>query len=174
VSDSAESAALLEPGLSSTHWWSDTDGQWFPPYDGKTYGLPQWHAPMRRQPGLPVGRRQIGWQVAGLTFLTLGIYRIIWEYRSFKDLKAFAGEGIGGGWGLFWAIIFPVVNSFKLPAEIGRIQRADNDWDALSGGTGLWVLLPIVGWIVWTILVQDAMNRIWDSYESAFYQSPTA
>ena len=125
-------------------------------------------------PGLPVGRRQIGWQVAGLTFLTLGIYRIIWEYRSFKDLKAFAGEGVGGGWGLTWAIIFPIVNSFLLPAEIGRIQSGDNDWDAVSGGTGFWIFLPIVGWIVWTIRVQDAMNRVWDSYESIYHQLPTA
>lgn len=174
MSESAETTALMEPNLSATRWWRSTDERWFPPYDGKTYGIPQWHVPVRRQPGLPVGRRQIGWQVAGLTFLTLGIYRIIWEYRSFKDLQAFAGEGIGGGWGLAWAIIFPVVNSFLLPAEIGRIQRGDNSWDPLSAGTGFWVFLPIVGWIVWTIRVQDAMNQIWDSYEVGSYRRSMA
>jgi len=159
-------ASIVEPALSVSEWWQGSDGRWYPPYDGKTYGVPQWHAPVVREPGLPVGNNRNPWAVVGLSLITLGIYRIYWEYRSFKDLRSFTGEGIGGGWGLALAIVFPMANMFVLPSEIGRVQRGENAWDSLSGETGFWVLLPFVGWIVWTVTVQDALNQIWASYAS--------
>lgn len=160
-------SSLSEPALSPTDWWRASDGRWYPPYNGKTYGVPQWHAPVVREPGLPAGKTRNAWAVVGLSLITLGIYRIYWEYRSFKDLKDFTGEGIGGGWGLAWAIVFPIVNSFILPSEVGRIQRGENALDSLSGETGFWVFLPLVGWIVWIVTLQNALNEIWASYTSA-------
>ena len=141
-----------------------SDGRWYPPYDGKTYGASQWHAPVVRSPGLPVGTKRNPWTVVGLSLITLGIYRIYWEYRSFKDLRSFTGEGIGGSWGLLLAIIFPFANSFLLPSEVGRIERAENRVEAVDALTGFWILLPLVGWIVWTIKVQNALNQVWESY----------
>jgi len=155
---------LMEPSLSVNEWWQAQDGRWFPPYDGKQYGAPQWHAPIEREPGLPVGKIRNPWAVVGLTLITLGIYRIYWEYRSFKDLKEFSGEGIGPGWGLVFAILVAIVNSFVLPSEIGRIEQAENKLDPVSGATGFWVILPLVGWIVWTVKVQNSLNDVWQSY----------
>jgi hypothetical protein len=157
-------SSLMEPSLSVTEWWEAEDGRWYPPYDGKPYGAPQWHAPVVRKQGLPVGKIRNPWAVVGLTLITLGIYRIYWEYRTFKDLKAFAGEGIGGGWGLVLAIFVAIVNSFLLPFEIGRIERAENKLESVTGLTGFWLILPFVGWVVWTVLVQNALNRTWQSY----------
>jgi hypothetical protein len=162
--DVVTESSLMEPSLSVNEWWQAQDGRWFPPYDGKQYGLAQWHAPVVREPGLTVGKVRNPWAVVGLSFITLGIYRIYWEYRSFKDLKTFTGEGIGAGWGLLWAIIFPIINSFALPSELGRIDRSENKLEAVSGGTGFWVIVPFVGWIVWTIMVQNSLNQVWQSY----------
>ena len=33
----------------------------------------------------------------------------------------------------------------------------------VRGVTGFWNLIPIVGWIIWTIKVQGAMNERWES-----------
>ena len=157
----------MEPALSSTDWWRASNGRWYPPYDGKTYGMPQWHAPVVRAPGLPVGKERNPWAVVGLTIITLGIYRIYWEYRSFKDLQEFTGEGIGAGWGLLWAIVFPIFNSFRLPLEIGRIEQGENKLETLSALTGFWVFIPFIGWIVWTVFVQNSLNEVWASYISS-------
>ena len=157
-------SSLMEPTLSVTEWWKASDGRWYPPYDGKTYGAPQWHAPVVREPGLPVGEVRNPWVVVSLSLITLGIYRIYWEYRSFKDLRSFTQDGIGGGWGLALAIAFPIVNSFLLPSEVGRIERGDNKLELVTGLTGFWVVLPFVGWIVWTVKVQKALNQIWARY----------
>jgi hypothetical protein len=129
--------------------------------------VPQWHAPVIRPPGLPVGKQRNPWVVVGLTIITLGIYRIYWEYRSFNDLQAFTGEGIGGGWGLVWAIVFPIFNSFRLPLEIGRIEQGENKLDTLSALTGFWVFIPIIGFVVWTVFVQGSLNEIWASYNAS-------
>lgn len=156
--------SLLEPSLSATEWWQAEDGRWFPPYDGNQYGSPQWHAPVARESGLPVGKARNPWAVVGLSVITLGIYRIYWEYRSLKDLKDFTGEGIGPTWGLVLAILIPIVNSFVLPSEIGRIERGENKQDSLSGLTGFWVIVPFVGWIIWTVMVQNSLNQVWRTY----------
>jgi hypothetical protein len=33
----------------------------------------------------------------------------------------------------------------------------------MTGWTGLWMLLPIVGWFVWTVKTQRALNGYWES-----------
>lgn len=33
----------------------------------------------------------------------------------------------------------------------------------MSGLTGFWQLIPLVGFIIWVIKVQDALNARWDS-----------
>jgi hypothetical protein len=34
----------------------------------------------------------------------------------------------------------------------------------MTGWTGLWILLPLVGWFVWIVKVQGALNRYWESH----------
>jgi hypothetical protein len=37
----------------------------------------------------------------------------------------------------------------------------------VSGKTGFWMFLPLVGYFVWTIKVQGALNRFWASKGAA-------
>ena len=55
------------------------------------------------------------------------------------------------------------IDWFVMPSEIGSMYRGDGRQPPMTGWTGLWMLLPIVGWFVWTVKVQGALNRYWES-----------
>jgi hypothetical protein len=52
---------------------------------------------------------------------------------------------------------------FLMPAEIGNLQARYGQQKTISGVTGLWVLLPIAGSIVWFVKVNGAINEFWKS-----------
>jgi hypothetical protein len=109
-----------------------------------------------------------------LTLVTLGIYGIYWQYASFKELKDFSGEGIGGGVGLVLAIFLSIVNVFLLPMEVGKLYEREGKAEPVSALTGLWVLLPLVGWFVWLVKTQGRLNDYWSSHGSAAPAAKTA
>jgi hypothetical protein len=111
----------------------------------------------------PVGKPRGVLFVIVLSIVTLGIYHLYWYYKSFEEMKRHTGSGIGGILGLLIAIIFNPINWFVLPSEIGSMYRGDGRRAPMTGWTGLWILLPLVGWFVWTVKTQGALNRYWTS-----------
>lgn len=112
----------------------------------------------------PLGQpRGIGFVIV-ISIITLGIYHLYWTYKIFDDLKQRTGEGLGGVIGLVIAIVIGIVNAFVIPSEVGHMYRGDGEDAPMTGWTGLWVLLPIVGWFVWIVKVQGALNRYWTSH----------
>ena len=93
------------------------------------------------------GKVRNPWAVIGLSIITLGIYALYWQYATFKEIKDYSGEGIGGGLGLLFAILLGVVNIFMMPAEVGNLYEASGQEKPVRGSTGFWVLIPIVGGI---------------------------
>ena len=114
----------------------------------------------------PVGEERSAGVVVLLWIITLGIYGIWWQYRQFTDLKARSGNGIGGGLGLVLAIFFAIANVFILPGEVADLARARGAEPPVSVKTGFWVLLPLVGFIVWVVKVQGAINAEWEQAAS--------
>lgn len=111
----------------------------------------------------PIGEpRGVGFVIV-LSIVTFGIYHFYWVYKNFEEMKRHTGEGIGGVLGLVIAILLGVVIWFVLPSEVGRMYRDDGREGPMTGWTGLWLFLPIVGWFVWTIKIQGALNRYWES-----------
>jgi hypothetical protein len=98
-----------------------------------------------------------------LSIITFGIYHLYWFYKSFEELKRHTGNGIGGILGLLIAFVFAPIDWFVLPSEVGGMYRDDGREEPMTGWTGLWMFLPIVGWFVWTIKIQGALNRYWES-----------
>jgi len=96
-----------------------------------------------------------------LTIITLGIYGLYWQYNVFKELKDYSGEGIGGGLALLFAFLVGIVNIFLLPVEIGGLYTRDGQEAPVSGVTGCWIFLPLVGWFIWLVKVQGRMNEFW-------------
>jgi hypothetical protein len=99
-----------------------------------------------------------------LSLITLGIYGLYWQYASFKELRAYAGEGIGGGLGLLFAILIGIVNVFLLPSEVGHLYGREGREAPVTGITGFWVFLPLIGWIIWVVKVQGRLNQFWQSH----------
>jgi hypothetical protein len=115
----------------------------------------------------PIGQpRGVGFVIV-LSIVTFGIYHFYWVYKNFEEMKRHTGEGIGGVLGLVIAILLGVVIWFVLPSEVGRMYRDDGREGPMTGWTGLWLFLPIVGWFVWTIKIQGALNRYWESKGAA-------
>lgn len=111
--------------------------------------------------GGPVGTVRIPVAVILLSIITLGIYALYWEYSSFKELKAYSGEGIGGGLGLLFAILLGIVNAFMLPLEVGKLYAREGQPEPVTAVTGFWVFLPIVGGIIWVVKTQGRLNDFW-------------
>jgi hypothetical protein len=117
-----------------------------------------------------------GWGPAGevrspvavilLWIFTCGIYSLYYWYKTFQELKDHANEGIGGGLGLVLGIFLGIINVFLLPSEVGKVYERAGLEKPVSGITGLWVLLPLIGFIIWVVKVQGALNRRWEALEA--------
>ncbi|HUZ10395.1 MAG TPA: DUF4234 domain-containing protein [Acidimicrobiales bacterium] len=112
----------------------------------------------------PIGKVRNPWAVIGLSIITLGIYSLYWQYATFRDMKDYSGNGIGGVLGLVIAILLSIVNVFVMPSEVGGLFAADGQAKPVSGLTGFWVLLPIVGGFVWIIKTQGWLNKYWQAH----------
>ena len=109
----------------------------------------------------PVGKVRSVLVIIGLSIITLGIYGLAWQYLTFLEMKDYSGSGIGGGLGLVFAIFIGIVNWFLMPSEVGNLYTTDGQDPPISGLTGFWNLLPIIGWIVWLVKTQHALNDFW-------------
>ena len=112
----------------------------------------------------PLGKIRRPGIVILLSIVTLGIYGLYWQYSTFKEMKDHTGQGIGGGVGLLLAILLGIVNVFLMPAEVGNMYAAEGQVKPISGVSGFWVLLPIVGGFIWIFKVQGNLNRYWTAH----------
>ena len=112
----------------------------------------------------PLGKLRTPAGVILLTIFTLGIYGLVWNYKTGNEIKAYSGEGMGGVLWLVIAIAVGPVMWFVAPSEVGNnLYKKDGQESPVSGKTGFWMLLPLIGFIVWVIKVQGALNRFWES-----------
>jgi hypothetical protein len=112
----------------------------------------------------PVGHtRSIGLSILWAV-LTLGIYCVIWTYKTQEETKRYSGNGIGGVLGLVIYILISPVTFFIVPSEVRYMyEDLDGQTSPVRGITGLWFILPLLGALIWFIKVQGALNRYWES-----------
>ncbi len=111
----------------------------------------------------PKGKTREPVAVIIFSIITLGIYFLVWTYKIFKENKDYSGEGVGGVIGLVIGLLIGIVNWFLIPSEIGNIYAKAGREKPVSGVTGFWNLIPLVGFIIWVVKVQGAMNRLYES-----------
>ena len=112
----------------------------------------------------PLGKLRSPAGVILLTIFTIGIYGLVWNYKTGNEIKAYSGEGMGGVLWLVIAIAVGPVMWFVAPSEVANnLYKKDGREAPVSGKTGFWMLLPLIGFIVWVIKVQGALNRFWES-----------
>jgi len=97
-----------------------------------------------------------------LEIVTLGIYGVVWTYKTHKEIHNHSGEGVTGGIGLL-IYIFGGGTVFLLPYIITVMLRSAGRESRVSAETGFWVLLPFIGSLIWFVKVQGQMNDYWRS-----------
>jgi hypothetical protein len=102
-----------------------------------------------------------------LTIVTLGIWPILWTYRTGEDLKAYNGDGLGGVLGAVLYIFVSPVVMFTIPNEIKNAYERDGRDSPVTALWGLWFLLPLIGHVIWYVRVQRALNELWISKGAA-------
>ena len=111
----------------------------------------------------PLGHpRGIGFAIL-IFIVTIGLYSLYWVFKTQDEVKEHSGIGVGGVVGLVIYIVVSPVTWFLIPSEVGKLYTADGRAAPFTGWTGLWLLLPIVGAVVWFVKVQGALNRYWAS-----------
>jgi hypothetical protein len=60
-------------------------------------------------------------------------------------------------------LVIGIVNVFLIPSEVGNIYAKAGREKPVSGVTGFWTLIPIIGFFIWVFKVQGAMNRLYES-----------
>jgi Domain of unknown function (DUF4234) len=112
----------------------------------------------------PVGHtRSIGLSILW-AILTLGIYTIIWTYKTQEEVKRYSGNGVGGVIGMVIYILISPVTFFLVPSEVRYMyEDLDGQRSPVRGIYGLWFVLPLIGHIIWFVQVQGALNRYWES-----------
>ena len=114
----------------------------------------------------PLGKPRNPFVVLILGIVTLGIYALIWQYSIFEELRNWRGQGWSGIIFLLLFLFFGVALiavPWLLPAYIGRMYEEDGKAKPITGLSGFWVLLPLIGGIVWLFKVQNTLNRFWES-----------
>jgi hypothetical protein len=97
--------------------------------------------------------------------LTLGIYGLYWVYKTQDEIKRWSDNGVGGVVGLVIYILISPVTFFVLASEVRYMyEDMDGEHSPVRGTTGLWILLPLAGGIVWFVKVQGALNRYWEKH----------
>jgi hypothetical protein len=113
--------------------------------------------------GRPIGQTtSIGIQIL-LTIVTFGIWALVWTYRQYRDMHNYTGTGISGGVGLLISIvpIGNIVTYFLLASEVENMYERDGQKSPVSAVYGLFAFIPLVGTLVWYIVVQRAINQFW-------------
>jgi hypothetical protein len=98
-----------------------------------------------------------------LTIVTLGFYTWYWYYKTHEELKQHSGAGLGGAVALILAIFVGFVMPFITASEVGGLYERRGQEKPVSGMTGLWILLPLIGAIVWFVKTNGALNDYWRS-----------
>jgi len=100
-----------------------------------------------------------------LCLVTLGIYSWFWMFKVHQEMKDHTHRGIGG----FAAVVmwFIPFISFFVPfitsGAVGDLYRTRGMKAPVSGVTGCWLFLPLIGAFVWFIKTNGALNAYWRS-----------
>ena len=130
-----------------------------------TNPMPAYAAPTMT--GGPVGQiRGTGMSIF-LVIITLGIYGLVWYYKTHEEMKQHTGTGLGGVVALLLAIFVGIVSPFLNSNEVGNLYSARGQEKPVSALTALWFLLPLVGGIVWFVKTNGALNNYWKSLGAA-------
>jgi hypothetical protein len=101
-----------------------------------------------------------------LVIVTFGIYGLVWGYSTFEEMKNYRKQGVSGVFYLVFSLvpiiaIVGIIFPWLRPAYVGRMYAEDGQARPITGVTGCWVLLPVIGAIILWFKVNNALNTFW-------------
>ena len=114
--------------------------------------------------GAPVGKIRGTGMCILLAIVTIGIYGLVWYYKTHDEMKRHSGEGLGGVVALLLAFFVGIVMPYLNSNEVGGLYRRAGQQPPVSAATGLWYfpgVILIVGPIVWFVKTNGALNAYW-------------
>jgi hypothetical protein len=114
----------------------------------------------------PIGKPRNPATAILLTIVTLGIYGIVWIYSTLDELKNYRGQGWSGLLYLLFQFLFPfplIALPWLIPAYVGNLYAEEGRGKPITGSSGFWMFLPIIGAIVWFFKVQGSLNNFWNA-----------
>lgn len=116
--------------------------------------------------GGPVGKQRGGIAVVLLSLITLGIYWLVYVFKTHSEIKRHSGVGLGGGLALVIAIFLGFLSPFLMGNDV-KAMRIQAGWpQGVSALTGFWTWLPLVGIFVFAVKIQNALNEYWTAAAS--------
>jgi hypothetical protein len=98
-----------------------------------------------------------------LAIVTLGIYTYVWVWLTQDEMKRHSGEGVGGPLGFVIYLLLAPVTFFLVPYEVRTMMARAGEQSRVGPLHGLWILLPLVGPIIWFVQVQGQLNAYWQT-----------
>ena len=120
--------------------------------------------PARYGPPGPV--RSIGVSIL-LAIVTFGIYTYVWVWMTQGEMKRYTGAGVSGPVGFVIYLVVSPVTYFLVPYEVNHMLQRAGRSSRVTGVTGLWILLPLFGPLIWFVKVQGQLNDYWRSLGAA-------
>ncbi len=104
----------------------------------------------------------------GLPLITLGIYTFVWYYKINDEARRYLGDdtirpGISVlALSLGWVLILPPFISIYRTAE--RVRRMQEHAEITSRIEPILALIAVFFLSLWTLYMQEMLNRIWDAH----------
>jgi hypothetical protein len=112
---------------------------------------------------MPIGTIRSTGTCILLTIVTLGIYALYWYFKTHEEMKNHSGTGLGGAVALILGIFVGIAMPFLTAHEVGGLYGRRGQPEPVSAVTGVWVLLPLIGSIIWFVKTNGALNAYWRS-----------
>jgi len=109
-----------------------------------------------------------------LPIVTFGIYSLVWLYKIYSEAEFYidrkvettsGGAAVGFLFIPVFNIVWVIMLWFKTPGLLTKLELADGvPQDKVTNYSqyGWLLLLPVVGSIIWIILIQNGFNKHWD------------
>jgi hypothetical protein len=109
----------------------------------------------------PIGKQRDGIVVVLLSIITLGIYWLVYVYKTHHEIKQHSGVGLGGGLALVLAIFLGFLAPFLLGNDVRAARAEAGLADRVSWLTGFWSWIPLLGLFIFEVKLQNALNEYW-------------
>lgn len=116
----------------------------------------------------PAGKRRNPWAVWLLSYITFGIYYLVWFAKINGELQRFAPEAVKVKPGLAaFAQIIPIANWVGLARTAGRINAAHAAIGSPTRASGAMAILSSFWVLSQTRYLQRRVNALWDAVGAA-------